>query len=301
MCKRYFTSAEFINNETLCITLTPTRYWLSHSTMQCSVDLSLRLFAHGSITHTYWYSVQQHSNCGDLTSTYLYPNTFRLWSGHLTIWGWEARSEAICSPVRFRGSYSYFFIFSLTGTAGVYHSTEQNAASVPQLHQIAVYRKDFMAFLKHACEEPTLEPHGALLFITVWQQRIGIISCFSAPSLSPPHPPPSTSLRLCLIYPFRSAKSPEMRGICCNALWRCVALLSYVSGQGLVCMRRRRERTANRWWGRTCMAGGLINKINYGNAADETRRCDLSCGHNRRNRVLQSHTCSQSLAWWHLY
>lgn len=158
-----------------------------------------------------------------------------------------------------------------------------------------------MAFLKHACEEPTLEPHGALLFMTVWQQRIGIISCFSAPSLSPPHPPPSTSLRLCLIYPFRSDKSPEMRGICCNALWRCVALLSYVSGQGLVCMRRRRERTSNRWWGRTCMAGGLINKIYYGNAADETRRRDLSCGHNRRNRVLQSHTCSQSLAWWHLY
>lgn len=40
-------------------------------------------------------------------------------------------------------------------------------------------------FGKHVCKEATSEPHGALLFITKWQHRIGIISCSSAPSLSP--------------------------------------------------------------------------------------------------------------------
>lgn len=46
--------------------------------------------------------------------------------------------------------------------------------------------------------------------------------------------------------------------------------------------------------GRTCMAGSLINKIYYGNVVDETRRRDLSRGHNRRKR-----SCNHTRAYSH--
>ena len=107
------------------------------------------------------------------------------------------------------------------------------------------------------------------------QERISIISFFFTPSSSFPSAPPSVFLRLCLIYPFLSDKVSGDERHLLHALWRCIALLNYVQGQGLVCIRWYWECIANRWRERTRMADRLINKIYYGNATEERERCDL--------------------------
>ena len=91
---------------------------------------------------------------------------------------------------------------------------------------------------------------------------------------SPPPPPSSSFLRLCVIYPFLSDNVPGDERHLLHVLWRCIVLLNYVQGQGLVCIQWHEECVANRWWERTCMADRLINKIYYGNVSEERQICD---------------------------
>lgn len=70
---------------------------------------------------------------------------------------------------------------------------------------------------------------------------------------SPSSPPPSVFQCLCLIYPFLSDKVSGDQRHLLHPLWRCVLLLNYVQGQGLVCIQQHRECMANRWWETTCM------------------------------------------------
>lgn len=88
----------------------------------------------------------------------------------------------------------------------------------------------------------------ALLVIPAPQERSALVA---PPSTSTP--PPSVFRCLCLIYPFLSDKVSGDQRHLLHLLWRCVLLLNYVQGQGLVCLQRHWECMANRWWETTCM------------------------------------------------
>lgn len=68
----------------------------------------------------------------------------------------------------------------------------------------------------------------------------------------PPSPPPSVLRCLCLIYPFLSDKVSGDQRHLLHALWRCIVLLNYAQGQGLVCIRRYWECMSNRWRETAC-------------------------------------------------